>query len=142
MNLINNSRMASLLIFAGVIPFIVLTAITAYDVEYPYFESKVALKSYALAIGSFVCGSHWGIYLIKSSPINLLITSNICTLTLWVAFLYLENYGLFFSIIFSLLLLIDFFLYKSSIISIGYFGKRKIITLIVVLCLVFNFVFN
>ena len=142
MNLINNSRMASLLIFAGVIPFIVLTAITAYDVEYPYFESKVALKSYALAIGSFVCGSHWGIYLIKSSPINLLITSNICTLTLWVAFLYLENYGLFFSIIFSLLLLIDFFLYKSSIISIGYFSKRKIITLIVVLCLVFNFVFN
>ena len=142
MNLINNSRMASLLIFAGVIPFIVLTAITAYDVEYPYFESKVALKSYALAIGSFVCGSHWGIYLIKSSPINLLITSNICTLTLWVAFLYLENYGLFFSIIFSLLLLIDFFLYKSSIISIGYFSKRKIITLMVVLCLVFNFVFN
>ena len=134
--------MASLLIFAGVIPFIVLTAITAYDVEYPYFESKVALKSYALAIGSFVCGSHWGIYLIKSSPINLLITSNICTLTLWVAFLYLENYGLFFSIIFSLLLLIDFFLYKSSIISIGYFSKRKIITLIVVLCLVFNFIFN
>ena len=79
--------MASLLIFAGVIPFIVLTAITAYDVEYPYFESKVALKSYALAIGSFVCGSHWGMYLAKSSPINLLVTSNICTLILWIAFL-------------------------------------------------------
>ena len=134
--------MAALLICAGVVPFILLTAITAYDIEFTYFEPKVALKSYALAIGSFVCGSHWGIYLIKSSSINLLITSNICTLTLWIAFLYLENYGLFFSIIFALLLLIDFFLYKSSIISTGYFSMRKIITLIVVLCLVFNFVFN
>ena len=134
--------MAALLICAGVIPFILLTAMASYNVEYSYFKPGVALKSYALAIGSFVCGSHWGIYLIKSSSINLLITSNICTLTLWIAFLYLENYGLFFSIIFALLLLIDFFLYKSSIISIDYFSMRKIITLIVVLCLVFNFVFN
>ena len=134
--------MAALLICAGVIPFILLTASAAYDVEFTYFEPKVALKSYAFAIGSFVCGSHWGIYLIKSSSINLLITSNICTLALWVAFLYLKNYELFFSIIFSLLLLIDFLLYKSSIISINYFSIRIIITLIVVLCLVFNFFFN
>ena len=134
--------MAALLICAGVIPFILLTAIAAYDVEFTYFEPKVALKSYAFAIGSFVCGSHWGIYLIKSSSINLLITSNICTLALWVVFLYLKNYELFFSIIFSLLLLIDFLLYKSSIISINYFSIRIIITLIVVLCLVFNFFFN
>ena len=134
--------MAALLICAGVIPFILLTAIAAYDVEFTYFEPKVALKSYAFAIGSFVCGSHWGIYLIKSSSINLLITSNICTLALWVVFLYLKNYELFFSIIFSLLLLIDFLLYKSSIISSNYFSIRIIITLIVVLCLVFNFVFN
>lgn len=134
--------MAALLICAGVIPFILLTAIAAYDVEFTYFEPKVALKSYAFAIGSFVCGSHWGMYLIKSSSINLLITSNICTLALWVVFLYLKNYELFFSIIFSLLLLIDFLLYKSSIISINYFSIRIIITLIVVLCLVFNFFFN
>ena len=134
--------MAALVICAGVIPFILLTAIAAYDVEFTYFEPKVALKSYAFAIGSFVCGSHWGMYLIKSSSINLLITSNICTLALWVVFLYLKNYELFFSIIFSLLLLIDFLLYKSSIISINYFSIRIIITLIVVLCLVFNFFFN
>ena len=134
--------MAALLICAGVIPFILLTASAAYDVEFTYFEPKVALKSYAFAIGSFVCGSHWGMYLIKSSSINLLITSNICTLALWVVFLYLKNYELFFSIIFSLLLLIDFLLYKSSIISINYFSIRIIITLIVVLCLVFNFFFN
>ena len=134
--------MAALLICAGVIPFILLTAIAAYDVEFTYFEPEVALKSYAFAIGSFVCGSHWGMYLIKSSSINLLITSNICTLALWVVFLYLKNYELFFSIIFSLLILIDFLLYKSSIISINYFSIRIIITLIVVLCLVFNFFFN
>ncbi len=134
--------MAALLICGGVIPFILLTALAAYDVEYTYFEPKVALKSYAFAIGSFVCGSHWGLYLAKSSPINLLVTSNVCTLILWVAFIYLENYELFFSVIFLLLLLVDFILYKSSIISDNYFNIRSTITLVVVLCLVLNLIFN
>ena len=134
--------MAALLICAGVIPFILLTAMASYNVEYSYFKPGVALKSYALAIGSFVCGSHWGIYLAKSSPINLLVTSNICTLILWIAFLYLENYELFFSVIFLLLLLVDFILNKSNIVLDSYFNIRSIITLVVVLCLVFNLIFN
>ena len=134
--------MAALLICGGVIPFILLTALAAYDVEYTYFEPKVALKSYAFAIGSFVCGSHWGLYLAKSSPINLLVTSNVCTLILWVAFIYLENYELFFSVIFLLLLLVDFILCKSRIISDRYFNIRSTITLVVVLCLVLNLIFK
>ena len=107
--------MAALLICAGVMPFVLLTAMASFNVEYSYFKAGVALKSYALAIGSFVCGSHWGIYLAKSSPINLLVTSNICTLILWIAFLYSENYELFFSVIFLLLLLVDFILNKSNL---------------------------
>ena len=134
--------MAALLICAGVIPFILLTAMASYNVEYSYFEPGIALKSYALAIGSFVCGSHWGIYLAKSSPINLLVTSNTCTLILWIAFLYSENYELFFSVIFLLLLLVDFILNKSNIVLDSYFNIRSIITLVVVLCLVFNLIFN
>ena len=78
MTLINSSKMAALLICAGAIPFILLTALVAYNIEFNYFEPKAALKSYALAIGSFVCGSHWGIYIVRKSPINLLVTSNIC----------------------------------------------------------------
>ena len=134
--------MAALLICAGVIPFILLTALAAYNIDYNYFEPKVALKSYALAIGSFVCGSHWGIFIVRKSSINLLVTSNICTLIFWGVFINLENYELFFSIIFLLLLLIDCLLYKSTVISNNYFNFRVIITLVVVLCLVFNFVFN
>ena len=100
MTLINSSKMAALLICAGAIPFILLTALVAYNIEFNYFEPEVALKSYALAIGSFVCGSHWGIYLVRKSPINLLVTSNICTLIFWGVFINLENYELFFSVIF------------------------------------------
>ena len=134
--------MAALLICAGATPFILLTALAAYNIEYNYFEPKVALKSYALAIGSFVSGSHWGIYIVRSSPINLLVTSNICTLIFWGVFINFENYELFFSVIFLLLLLVDFLLYKSTIISINYLKIRAIITVIVVLCLIFNFVCN
>ena len=140
--MINSSKMAALLICAGAIPFILLNALVAYNIEFNYFEPKAALKSYALAIGSFVCGSHWGIYIVRKSPINLLVTSNICTLIFWGVFINLENYELFFSVIFVILLLVDFLLYKSNIISNNYFNFRAIITLIVVLCLVFNFVFN
>ena len=140
--MINSSKMAALLICAGATPFILLTALAAYNIEYNYFEPKVALKSYALAIGSFVSGSHWGIYIVRSSPINLLVTSNICTLIFWGVFINFENYELFFSVIFLLLLLVDFLLYKSTIISINYLKIRAIITVIVVLCLIFNFVCN
>ena len=42
--------MAALLICAGAIPFILLTALVAYNIEFNYFEPKAALKSYALAI--------------------------------------------------------------------------------------------
>ncbi len=52
MTLINSSKMAALLICAGAIPFILLTALVAYNIEFNYFEPKAALKSYALAIGS------------------------------------------------------------------------------------------
>ena len=83
--------MAALLICAGAIPFILLTALAAYNIEFNYFEPEVALKSYALAIGSFVCGSHWGIYLVRKAPINLLVTSNICTLIFWGVFIEMQR---------------------------------------------------
>ena len=133
-------RVPKLLVYAGALPFVVLTLLALSDVSSKYFQPSSALKLYALAIGSFVCGSHWGVYLLKNLPINLFITSNIFTILLWVTFMLVENYEFIYSGILLLLLFIDYFLLKTNVISKEYFKIRKAITVVVVACLMFHLI--
>lgn len=134
------------LAFAGTLPFLIPTLIilTPYsDAEWVSW-SDLTLHSYGLVIVTFMCGTHWGLYLIsyQQCPINLLVISNIITLLCW--FAYLSKYV---TVIlasqlcaFLILFFLDAYLHKQQILHKDYFRTRRNVTAIVVLILSINLV--
>jgi NADH:ubiquinone oxidoreductase subunit 6 (subunit J) len=71
------------LAYLGTIPFIAAAIFFAFDLDFisPITVENI-IKSYILAIVSFMAGVNWGQYLnaAKKPPLNLFITSNVITL--------------------------------------------------------------
>ena len=129
------------LVYAGSLPFIILTAFLLFDAEFvPYLGETInILATYGLIISVFLAGVHWGQYLasVDGSPIYLPIISNIIAVFVWVAYLSMPIYVYLISLIFVfiLLLTIDFRLAKIDQISQSYFRLRLRITMIVLISL-------
>ena len=126
------------LAYAGTLPFIACASLIALDLPtaagIDYLSD--ALSSYGLLIVSFMSGIHWGTYLYKHEqcPLNLLIISNLITLSCWLCFVSGQTPLILSSQLcaFLVLLYVDFVLQKNQIISKDYFNTRRYVTAIVI----------
>ena len=136
----NKKNLPYILIFLGSIPFVFFSFLRIISLEeFFYFDINYILSIYSLSIISFICGSHWGLFLTNNSlKINLFFLSNLLTISSFFGILFLKmNYFFLLQIlILIILLLIDFYIYRQNITQLKYIYSRVIITILVVLCLI------
>ena len=136
----NKKNLPYILIFLGSIPFVFFSFLRIISLEeFFYFDINYILSIYSLSIISFICGSHWGLFLTNNTlKINLFFLSNLLTISSFFGILFLKmNYFFLLQIlIFIILLLIDFHIYRQNITKLKYIYSRVIITILVVLCLI------
>ena len=136
----NKKNLPYILIFLGSIPFVFFSFLRIISLEeFFYLDINYILSIYSLSIISFICGSHWGLFLTNNTlKINLFFLSNFLTILSFFGILFLKmNY--FFSLqilILIILLLIDFYIYRQNITQLKYIYSRMIITILVVICLI------
>ena len=130
------------LAYLGLIPFVGLTLLLVKSIHIlPLIGSTLtAFLLYALLISVFMSGAHWGQQLHPNSQWNIFlpITSNINTVVLWISYLCLDKHTVLtiLSISYIGLLIIDKVLYHYDAIKSDYYLARKIITTIVLFCLI------
>ena len=136
----NKKNLPYILIFLGSIPFVFFSFLRIISLEeFFYFDINYILSIYSLLIISFICGSHWGLFLTNNTlKINLFFLSNLLTISSFFGILFLKmNYFFLLQIlILIILLLIDFYIYRQNITQLKYIYSRVIITILVVLCLI------
>jgi len=136
----NKKNLPYILIFLGSIPFVFFSFLRIISLEeFFYLDINYILSIYSLSIISFICGSHWGLFLTNNTlKINLFFLSNLLTISSFFGILFLKmNYFFLLQIlIFIILLLIDFHIYRQNITQLKYIYSRVIITILVVLCLI------
>lgn len=136
----NKKNLPYILIFLGSIPFVFFSFLRIISLEeFFYFDINYILSIYSLLIISFICGSHWGLFLTNNTlKINLFFLSNFFTILSFFGILFLKvNYFFLLQIlILIILLLIDFYIYRQNITQLKYIYSRIIITTLVVICLV------
>ena len=136
----NKKNLPYILIFLGSIPFVFFSFLRIISLEeFLHLDIDYILSIYSLSIISFICGSHWGLFLTNNTlKINLFFLSNLLTISSFFGILFLKmNYFFLLQIlIFIILLLIDFHVYRQNITQLKYIYSRVIITILVVLCLI------
>ncbi len=112
---------------AGTLPFIASALIAVTGLEFPISAALLA-SSYGLAITCFLCGVHWATQLFRrdEAPFNLLITSNVFVVAVWLSFAFAPMaFALIVQIAAFLgLLLIDYRLRELELITPHYYGTR------------------
>ena len=142
MKLPNNTNIY--LTYAGSLPFILCALFLFNGLQtLPYFgDTAKVLKVYGLVIASFMAGVHWGQYLAGrvELPIHLPIISNVISIFVWASFLMfpIRWYLVSLILVFIILLLIDFFLWRRKQLSRLYFWSRVVVTITVLLSLVIS----
>lgn len=138
----NGTRLYSLLAYAGALPFVACSLLAHTDLPgLPALGSYERISAvYALVIVSFMAGTHWGNYLMmqSESPVNLLLTSNVITIVVWIVFL---STGIMTTLwvsaaAFLVLLWVDYKLFQSGLITQNYIVVRRNVTAIVVVSLI------
>ena len=137
----NDIRLYSWLAYLGAVPFVIpaILILLGYREIALVGDLIYLLTSYGLVIIVFMSGIHWGNYLIKkpAGGVNLFLTSNIITISVWLSFLYLPiGYTLlFYSVAFALLLFLDYYLLIHNLLTKDYFKLRGIVTGMVIFSL-------
>tara|TARA_Y100001933_G_scaffold155735_1_gene153957 strand:- start:6290 stop:6718 length:429 start_codon:yes stop_codon:yes gene_type:complete len=136
----NKKNLAYILISLGSIPFIFFAFLRILSFE-KFFNLDInyILAIYSLSIISFICGSHWGIFLTNNNlKVNLFFLSNFLTISSFFGILFLiTNYFFLLQILILIaLLLIDYYTYKQNITQKKYFYFRVLITTLVAVCLI------
>ncbi len=123
-----------LLTLSGALPFLGALALPFFPLA-PFDAAHIA-STYAALIIAFLSGTQWGLFLVVSgtSPVNLMIQSNLVTLAAWAGLLLLPATGTLVldALCFAYLLFLDYRLFKSGILPLWYFSLRRLVTLIVV----------
>ena len=136
----NKKNLPYILIFLGSIPFVFFSFLRIISLEeFFYLDINYILSIYSLSIISFICGSHWGLFLTNNTlKINLFFLSNFLTISSFFGILFLKiNYFFLLQIlILIILLLIDFYIYRQNITQLKYIYSRILITTLVVICLI------
>ena len=121
-----------ILIILGSVPFIFFSFLKLFNYqEFFLIEINFILSIYSLSIISFICGSHWGIFLSNSNlGINLFLLSNFLTILSFIGFLLLEERNYFFLqiLILIILLLIDVYIFRKKITQKKYVNTRILVT--------------
>lgn len=133
-----NHRLA----YAGTLPFLACALLPLIGVKAipPIGALDFIAAVYALTIVSFMAGVHWGTALYQPPtewPVNLLLSSNVVTITVWLAFLVTTpDITLITGILaFLYLLWIDHHLYRRCLITDDYWQTRRRVTALVVIAL-------
>lgn len=145
------TKLTQYLPYFGAIPFIAgAIAILFNFASVPILgDVKNALNVYGLIIAIFMAGAHWGLHLNLNEKDNtawdhkLPICSNLISVFLWFAFIVITPKSLLITFILSflLLLLIDWRLMKTNLISKQYFKTRLIVTSTVICSLFVSYLF-
>ena len=135
-------QLVKILTYSGSLPFIFLTCFRFSDLsQFVTIDTSLILISYGAVILTFISGMHFS-YAILQNKINtrLLIASNIMAIISWLCLLINFKLALVVMITgFISNLIIDLVSYKNSIIEKWFFNLRLKISLIVIFCLVLNF---
>lgn len=138
-------NLSNLLILFGSTPFVFFSILSIFSFDNFLNYDVIYLASlYILTIVSFICGTHWGIFLNREKiTINLFIISNLLTLLVYFGFLILSSFAfiLLSILIFIVLLFVDFFIFKNDMILLNYLKVRVYVSLIVLISL-FVLLFN
>ena len=136
----NKNNLPYILIYLGSIPFVFFSFLRIVSLEdFFYLDINYILSIYSLSIISFICGSHWGIFLTNNTlKINLFIFSNLLTILSFsgILFLKIDYFFLLQVLILVALLVIDLYIYRQNITLKKYINSRIFITIIVVGCLI------
>lgn len=125
----------------GATPFVIgaFGPIAGFDLATQYGDLAVAALAYGLTIASFMAGVHWGTAISRTDtlPINLFVTSNVLAVVAWLVFLFLAVHlaAIALAVVFLVLLLIDWRLWKAGVINSDYWKTRFWVTVLVVVCL-------
>ena len=136
-----STRLYSLLAITGTLPFVACAVLplTGVDAIPPFGDLHQLASSYALAIVTFLAGAHWGTYLstAETPTLNLFVSSNVVFLVAWFAFVATSIGWAIVTQIVALvfLLLVDYRLMQSGLISGHYFRIRSTATAIAIISL-------
>ena len=136
-----DARLFTALTFAGAAPFIAaaLLAVIGVAAIPPFGAIGHIAASYALAIISFLAGTHWVFQLLKpaATPYDLFIGSNVAVVVVWFAYLTLSVAWVLAiqALTLALLLVVDDRLRRAGVVSTAYFRARAIATLAAALSL-------
>ena len=135
-------QLVKILTYSGSLPFIFLTCFRFCGLsQFFTIDTSLILISYGAIILTFISGMHFS-YAILQNKINtrLLIASNIMAIISWLCLLINFKLALVVMITgFISNFIIDLVSYKNSIIEKWFFNLRLKISLIVIFCLVLNF---
>lgn len=137
----NTVKLYRILAFSGALPFIASALALYMGLNNVPLLGAVnhVVATYALVIVVFMAGTHWGGYLNgqHNAPINLLLFSNVVTVFAWLVFLSASVMValLVYTVVFIVLLWIDYKLYQADLISPDYWLTRRNVTVIVIVCL-------
>jgi len=126
----NNTRLYSLLAYAGVSPFVACALLPLAGIVSvpPFGPLDQLVNSYGLAIVCFLSGIHWANYLANKDdlPFNLMISSNVVFLLAWFGFVLGDlSVSLTIQIVcFAALLFVDWHLRSAGTITAEYFRVR------------------
>lgn len=125
-----HQRLATVLAIAGLIPFVLAAVLLGLDIA--RIAALDAGLAYGAVIASFLCGIHWGVFILKEGALkpNLLITSNAGALVAWAATVALPPMIAFLTLgfVFVVLLFIDRRLRSLGIIEDWYWALRRNVT--------------
>ena len=133
------------LAYYGALPFVFCAALMALGHRHVALagELPTIINTYSLVIIVFMSGIYWGLYFNGQiyQKIYLLIISNIITILSWLAFLFISMpiVLLFYSVMFLILLIIDYKLLEENVITQNYFKTRMTVTAIVIASLLTGF---
>lgn len=141
----NESKLYMWLAYSGALPFVFCAALMALGHRHIALagELPTIINTYSLVIIVFMSGIYWGLYFNGQiyQKIYLLIISNIITILSWFAFLFIGMpiVLLFYSVMFLILLIIDYKLLEENVITQNYFKTRMTVTAIVIASLLTGF---
>lgn len=129
------------LAYAGALPFVACAVLVNAGIwSLPYLGAPdYVAAAYALAIISFLAGTHWSLFLLHEDRIapHLLASSNIITVIAWTGFLFFAAEETLILAVgaFAGLLYFDYRIAASGVTSGGYLATRRNVTAIVILSL-------
>lgn len=133
----NYQKQATMLTFAGVVPFIIAIGLALAKVT--MVEYAPYIKLYAAVVISFICGIHWAINVVneEKGDSNLFLAAIIVALVAWVVTMFgFGRYGFVAeAVLFAYLLFVDFKLRYSGEYPSWFFKLRVASSIIVVLAL-------